>query len=143
MLCYRHDGLFHINSMAGAKIITLTGSIPGVGANPKLIENMYTPTFFTAEAFPNSHIEFDSEGIKLRVSLNITRAMKPFLSPNNIFVGKTYRVYSISKRVDNPNLENLKATYELLMTRAMINCRLAKQEVLKKEINKLVFNFNN
>jgi hypothetical protein len=104
---------------------------------------MYTPTFFTAEAFPNSHIEFDGDGIKLRVSLNIEKRMKPYLSPNNVFAGDQRWVYSISKRIDSPNLENLKATYELLMTRAMITCRQAKQLVLEKEIKQLIFNFNN
>jgi hypothetical protein len=110
---------------------------------PKLIENMYTPTFFTAEAFPNSHIEFDAEGLKLRVSLNIEKRMKPFLSPNNVFAGDQRWVYSLTKRIENPCLATLEMTYNLLMTRAMISCRLAKQQVLQREIRQLVFNFNN
>jgi hypothetical protein len=104
---------------------------------------MYTPTFFTAEAFPNSHIEFDSDGIKLRVSLNIEKSMRSYLSPNNVFAGDQRWVYSLCMRVENPCLTTLKATYELLMTRCMINCRLAKQSVLEHQIRLLVWNYKN
>jgi hypothetical protein len=104
---------------------------------------MYTPTFFTAEAFPNSHIEFDGDGIKLRISINIEKRMKPYLSPNNVFKAEKHWVYSLSKQIENPCYSSLKYTYNLLMTRAMISCRMAKQTAIQKEINQLVFNFNN
>lgn len=102
---------------------------------------MFTPTYFTAESFPNSHIIFDSEGIILRVSLNIEKKMIPYLSINNVFKGKNYLVYSLSKRIENVSYLGLKHVYDLLMSRAMINCREAKCEILKKEIKQLRLNF--
>jgi hypothetical protein len=104
---------------------------------------MYTPTFFTAEAFPNSHIEFDGDGIKLRVSLNIEKSMRSYLSPNNVFAGEKFWVYSLCMRIENPCAATLKATYELLMTRCMIHCRTAKQAVLDHQIRLLVWNYKN
>lgn len=104
---------------------------------------MYAPKYFTAEAFPNSHIEFNEEGVMLRISINIEKKMKPHLSKNNVFKAEKHWVYSLSKQIENPCFSTLKYTYNLLMTRAMISCRIAKQCSLQKEINQLVINFNN
>jgi lysyl-tRNA synthetase class I len=104
---------------------------------------MYTPTFFTAESFPNSHVEFNADGVILRISINIEKRMKPYLSRNNVFKAEKHWVYSLSKQIETPCYSSLKYTYNLLMTHAMINCRAAKQNVLQREINQLVINFNN
>ena len=97
-----------------------------------------TPTYFTSDKFPNCHIEIDNEGIILKVSLNIEPAMKKYLSPQNVFKGEKMFVYSIKKRVETPNLKGLEATYDYLMAKAMINCRLAKNSVNNSEIINLI-----
>lgn len=97
-----------------------------------------TPAFFTSDKFPNCHIEFDSEGMILKVSLNIEPGMKKYLSPQNVFKGKSMFVYSIKKRVEIATFKGIEAIYSHLMAKAMINCRIAKNSVNNSEILNLI-----
>ena len=95
---------------------------------------MKVPAFFTSEIFPNCHIEFDGEGLKLRVSLNIEPRMRKYLSPNNVFKAEKFYIYSICCRVKDPTLKTLESSYRHLMKNAMINCREAKIAAIHNEI---------
>jgi hypothetical protein len=97
-----------------------------------------TPTYFTSDKFPNCHIEFDNEGIILKVSLNIEPGMKKYLSPQNVFKGKQMLVYSVKKRVEIATLKGMETVYSHLMAKAMINCRIAKNSVNNDEIRNLI-----
>lgn len=86
-------------------------------------------------AFPNlpdnCTILFTESGMTLRVSLNIPKGMKRYVSPNNLFKGeKKYWVYSI--KMDIPSayitLKNVTQVYEHLLAKAMYNVREMKQQ---------------
>ena len=93
--------------------------------------------FFTHNTLPNFHIEVHPNGVTVWVSLNIEPEMKKHLSPNNIFKGEKLWVYALRKGVENLNFKTLETTYDELMNRAMINCRLAKKKALDEQIEKL------
>jgi hypothetical protein len=97
-----------------------------------------TPIYFTSDKFPNCHIEFDGSGVILKISLNIEPEMKKFLCPQNVFKGEKMYVYSIKKRVELPTLKGMETTYNHLMAKAMINCRIAKNSVNNSEILNLI-----
>lgn len=90
-------------------------------------------TRFTSDSFPNTHIEFTAEGVRMTVTLNIEPKMRHFLSPNNIRKGEKFYVYSISHLLHDVSPQTLKETYNVLMQRAMINCRNAKIAILENE----------
>jgi hypothetical protein len=86
-------------------------------------------------AFPNlpdnCTILFTESGITLRVSLNIPKGMKRYVSPNNLFRGeKKYWVYSI--KIDIPSthitLKNVLQAYDHLLAKGMYNVRGMKQQ---------------
>lgn len=92
---------------------------------------------FTCDSLPNTHLTFTSEGLKMRVTLNIEPKMRHFLSPNNVIKQKKFYTYSICKVVVEPSNKTLLDTYNELMQRAMIRCREAKIAVLENEIKSI------
>ena len=93
--------------------------------------------FFTNTSLPNFHLEINSEGCKVWVSLNIEPLMKPFLSPNNIFKADKFWTYCLRKQITTVNSFTINQAYEELLNRAMINLREAKIKVLNNQINNL------
>lgn len=86
-------------------------------------------------AFPNlpdnCTILFTESGITLRVSLNIPKGMKRYVSQNNLFKGeKKYWVYSIKMDIPSTHitLKNVLQVYDHLLAKAMYNVRGMKQQ---------------
>ena len=93
--------------------------------------------FFTNNSLPNFHLEINAYGAKVWVSLNIEPKMKKHLSPNNVFKSNKMLVYALRKQIREVNTVNIKKAHEELLNRAMINCRIAKQKALEREIGLL------
>lgn len=92
---------------------------------------------FTNNGLPNFHLEINSRGVKVWVSLNIEPAMKRHLSPNNVFKADKHWTYCLRKQLDVVSLNTVNSTHEELLTRAMILCREAKKKVLDEQITNL------
>lgn len=99
--------------------------------------------FFTNKSLPNFHIEINSQGVKVWVSLNIEFKMKKYLSPNNIFKSNKMLVYALRKQINTVNTITINKAHEELLNKAMINCRIAKQKALESEIIILKNKINN
>jgi len=91
------------------------------------------PTRFTCDWLPNTHIEFTSKGVRLIVTLNIEKQMRHYLSPNNVFKGDKFYVYSICGYLDKPCEKTLLDTYNTIIQGMMIRLRDAKIKVIENE----------
>ena len=99
---------------------------------------MNNKTFFTHNRFPNFHIEINSEGVVVWVSLNIEPDMRRYLDITKVYKAEKFHVYVVKRDVDFLNYHKLKNIYEEMMKEAMIDCREAKKKVLDEQIEKLM-----
>ena len=88
---------------------------------------------FTSDKFPNTHIEFSMEGMKLVVTLNIPSFLIKYLPKNKVQKKDKYYIYWMKDLVKNPTIGNVTRTYNQLMERTMTNVRNAKIQKLEDE----------
>jgi len=89
----------------------------------------------TNQDYPNFHVNIIDERLEVVVSLNVTQDMVPYLSPNNVWKTTKYTVYVL--KTDGPilcmNEAKIMTLANILINRAMIHCREAKERVLEKQ----------
>lgn len=93
---------------------------------------------FVCEEAKAASFTLTQEGLKISVSLNIKSPMVKYLQPQ---VRKSHKFYvhTVSATVKEINSISVYNTYKQLLGRAMINCRRAKQLVIKEEIRDLEY----
>ena len=93
---------------------------------------------FVCEEAKAASFTLTQEGLKISVSLNIKPPMVKYLHPQ---VRKSHKFYvhTVSATVKEINSISVYNTYRQLLGRAMINCRRAKQLVIKEEIRDLKY----
>ena len=76
----------------------------------------------------NTSIVFSTDGVWLRVSLNIEPCLAKFLSPNNVKKGKERTVYALRTFIESSMicLDSMKVAQQLLLDNCMKNIRNAK-----------------
>jgi len=79
---------------------------------------------------PNTSLEFNSNGIWLRVSLNIEPKLAKHLSPNNVKKGKHRTVYALRAFIESGCIckDSMEAVHNMLLSNCMKNIRNAKQK---------------
>ena len=79
----------------------------------------------------NTSLEFDSNGLWLRVSLNIPPNVAKYLSPNNVTRGKVFSVYCLRMFIPTEMVckQNLEDVQKMLLNNCMKNIRNAKAKV--------------
>lgn len=94
-----------------------------------------TPTLtFEHPKLKNCKVHFDAHGCYVSVSLNITPAMVGVMSKNNVRKDGKLNLYRLQMAVKDPSYNSVHETYKTLLHRNMEACRVAKIEVIKKEI---------
>jgi len=86
--------------------------------------------------FENTSIQFTPIGMYIRVSVNISSNLIPFIASNNVEKGETHWVYGLkihieSKHINDINFQNVQKE---LLRRCMIRVREAKQRQLENQI---------
>lgn len=86
---------------------------------------------------PNTSIDFDANGVCMRVSLNIPPSLAKHLSPNNVNKGKHRTVYALKQHVCNEMVcrNTMETVQKLLLTNCMNNIRKAKKKWETKNIH--------
>jgi hypothetical protein len=89
--------------------------------------------------FPNTTLKFNAHGMEVQVSLNINLQMKKHLSPNNVFKGEKFFVYSLRKQIGSKWIcaKTIQMVQDTLLKRCQILCRKAEIKVKESEIIKL------
>lgn len=79
---------------------------------------------------PNTSIEFDSNGVWLRVSLNVEPSMAKYLSPNNITRGRYRTVYALRSFIESACVckDTMQTVHKMLLDNCMKNIRNAKAQ---------------
>lgn len=79
---------------------------------------------------PNTSIEFTSNGMYIRVSLNIEPGLAKYLSCNNVTRGKHRTVYALRSFIDSDLVckSNLETIHGMLLQNCMKNIRIAKEK---------------
>lgn len=79
----------------------------------------------------NTSLEFDSNGLWLRVSLNVSPGVAKHLSRNNVTRGKNRTVYALKMFVPTEMVykQNLETVQKLLLENCMKNIRNAKTKI--------------
>lgn len=95
---------------------------------------MSTLKFFTHNTLKNCHLEFTPNGCVVWVSLNVSKEVSEYLSPNNLYNGNKMLIYALKLEVTDVNTRNISDTYDLLLKRCMVSIREAKVKVLNKQI---------
>lgn len=88
---------------------------------------------FTSDNFPNTHIEFTQEGVKLTITLNIPKSLVSYMPKNKVNICNKFYVYWVADTIQNATLGKLKERYNILMRVAMTNIRNAKIRKLEDE----------
>jgi len=92
---------------------------------------------FTEDFFGNLHLNLNSTGCEIVVTLAVTPAMTLHISPN-LVMRKGDRYYCVLRRQLSYISEVIvRDNYEELLNRNMIICRRAKQAVLEDQIKRL------
>jgi len=76
----------------------------------------------------NTSIEFTSNGVWLRVSLNIELGLAKYLSPNNVQKGKFRTVYALRSFLESSCIckDSMETIHNMLLNNCMKNIRVAK-----------------
>lgn len=84
---------------------------------------------------PNTSIEFNANGVWLRVSLNIEPGLAQYLSSNNVFKGRYRTVYSLRSFLESAYIckDSMKNIHNMLLSNCMKHIRIAKQKKNEKE----------
>jgi len=87
----------------------------------------------------NCTLSFHANGVKVGVSLNISKKLLGLMPRNNVWKGNKMFVYVLSKEIPlkYSTPKNMKAAYEHLLNKAMQNIRLKKLELIDDEITQL------
>lgn len=90
--------------------------------------------------FKNTTLSFNSEGVKVKVSVNITPAMSRIMSPNNVFRGpEGIYIYLLQKQLKGPQItaRGIELTQEILLNRCMALARKAKLQLITNKTDKI------
>ena len=98
---------------------------------------MSTLKFFTHNTLKNCRLELTPTGCYVWVSLNVSKEVSGYLSPNNVFEAEKMLVYALKKQITDVNTRNISDAYDYLLKQCMINIRVAKKKVLTKQIQTL------
>lgn len=88
---------------------------------------------FTSDNFPNTHVEFTNEGIRLVITLNIPKDLIHYMPKCKIQKSNKFYVYWVADTIKDATLNKLKACYNNLMAVAMTNIRNAKIRQIEDE----------
>lgn len=91
---------------------------------------------FTNRDYPNFHINIKGDRLEVIVTLNIKTDMIPFLPTTNICKMKKHWVYWLKSHAPlvQMNEAHILSMANVLINRAMIDCREAKQHTLRSQI---------
>lgn len=94
---------------------------------------------FTNADYKNFHVNMVEDQIVIVVSLNVTPDMKEFLSVNNVYKANKHLTYVLktSAPIAQMNESRILSMANVLINRAMIHCREAKQKVILKQIERI------
>lgn len=94
---------------------------------------------FNSKDYPNLHLDIIGNSFQVIVTLNITPEMVEFLSKNNVVKSKKHFCYVLKSTVllAAANEELLLAVANRLVNTAMISCRVAKQEIIDRQIARI------
>lgn len=90
--------------------------------------------------FPdNVWLDFDGNGVTVKVSLNIPPEIKKYISPNNLYKGSKFWVYALKTHIPSKAItkNSLELVRDELLKRLMSNIRLIKSRHLEEESKKL------
>lgn len=93
---------------------------------------------FTSDNFPNTHISFDQNGLKLTITLNIPKSIVKLMPRNKVFKSNKFWTYYVADYVQEPTIGKMKDKYNTLMQKAMLNIREAKIEKIRQEQNRII-----
>ena len=84
----------------------------------------------------NTTFEFTGTGMIIYVSLNISRDISKYLSPNLIFRGEKMLTYRLKYHLESKYIHkgNIQKIHDYLLKNAMCNIREAKIKVLEGEV---------
>lgn len=87
----------------------------------------------------NITLEFDANGVTVRVCLNVSPEIAKYVSPNNLVKGGTYNTYVLKMHVASKNIthKNLTLVKDTLLKTLMSNIRLLKSKYLKSESDRI------
>lgn len=73
----------------------------------------------------NVSLNFDANGVFVRVVLNIPKELVKYVSPNNLSKGGTFNTYQIQQHILSSNISKnvIMEVYRVLLARAMANVR--------------------
>lgn len=96
---------------------------------------------FENKSLPNLHLEFTDEGLKVTVTLNVPKDLRPYLSKHKVQKCKKLYVYWCSHTITcKPTKTVIVSIYNQLMSNAMTNVRNAKIQKLEVEKLKILTN---
>lgn len=80
----------------------------------------------------NTSLEFNANGMWIRVSLNIEPGLAKYLSPNNVQRGAKRTVYCLKSFIESDMIckQNLEVLQSMLLNNCMKNVRKAKEKRL-------------
>lgn len=94
---------------------------------------------FESKDLPNLHLEFTEDGLKVTVTLNIPKDLRPYLAKNKVQKCKKLYVYWCSYTITcKPTKQVIIDIYNQLMSNAMINVRNAKIQKIEVEKQKII-----
>lgn len=91
---------------------------------------------FTNDDYKNFHVNIHNDTVTVVISLNVTEAMRPHLSPNLVHKSKKMLTYVLSSStpISCVNEQKILSMANTLINKAMITLREAKQKVLEDQI---------
>lgn len=91
---------------------------------------------FTCKEHPNFHVKFDDDKLHITVTLNVSPDMTKFLKKEQLVKMPKYWVYFQKAVVElsKMNESRILSIANKLLDKCMIDCRVAKQQVLQFEI---------
>lgn len=90
--------------------------------------------------FKNTTLEFNSQGLLVKVSVNITPAMARVMSPNNVFKGpEGIYIYRLQKQLTGSQItsKGVMSVQGDLLNKCMILARKAKLQLIHKSANNI------
>lgn len=93
----------------------------------------------TNRDYPNFHININGDQLEVIITLNVKPDMLPFLCPQHICKPKKHWVYVLRSHAPliQMNEARVLSIANILINRAMIHCREAKQCALGKQMENI------
>jgi len=87
----------------------------------------------------NVELNFNATGVEVSVSLNIPNYLKSYISPNNLYKGKSFYLYKLSYQLESKLItrKNILDIYNMLLLRLMTKIREYKSTYYQLEANRL------